>query len=71
MLVLSLYLLCVLSSQLQSLALRYQAITALRKSLVTAGKALTDTLMKDIIKQSRTALADKCVIIQRAAAEVR
>ena len=40
---------------------------ALGKTLVAA---LTDAVMKDIVKQSRNALSDKCLVVQRAAAEV-
>ena len=52
------------------MSLRFHALTALRKSLVTSGRALTDAVMKDIVKQSRNALSDKCMLVQRAAAEV-
>lgn len=50
--------------------LRYHAIVALRKSLFSAKRAVTDSTVKDIIKQMRSALVDKCYPVQRASAEV-
>ncbi|KAF8523823.1 ARM repeat-containing protein [Gautieria morchelliformis] len=50
--------------------LRFHAITALQKSLSTAARAVTDSLSKDIIKQMKSALSDKALSIQRAAADV-
>ncbi|KAF8916460.1 clathrin-coated vesicle protein [Mucidula mucida] len=50
--------------------LRYHAICALRKTLTTAKKAVPDGTVKDIIKQMRYSLTDKCLPVQRAAAEV-
>ena len=44
---------------------------ALQKSLSTAARAVTDSLSKDIVKQMKSALSDKALSIQRAAAEVR
>jgi len=38
--------------------------------LTTASRALTDSTLKDILKQSRGYLSDKALPIQRAAAEV-
>ena len=50
--------------------LRFHALTALQKSLSTAARAVTDSLSKDIVKQMKSALSDKTLSIQRAAAEV-
>ncbi|KAK0203615.1 clathrin-coated vesicle protein [Desarmillaria ectypa] len=50
--------------------LRYHAILALRKSLSSAKRAVADNTVKDIIKQMRSALTDKCHPVQRASAEV-
>jgi hypothetical protein len=50
--------------------LRYHALVALRKALTTAGRAATDSVMRDIVKQSKSALSDKAMPVQRAAAEV-
>ncbi|CAK5267776.1 unnamed protein product [Mycena citricolor] len=50
--------------------LRSHALVALRKSLSTAARAVTDTLFKDVSKQMRSALTDKCLPVQRGAAEV-
>ena len=44
---------------------------ALRKSLSTAGRAVSDAQMKDILKNARNGLSDKALPIQRAAADVR
>jgi hypothetical protein len=43
----------------------------LRKTLVSAKKALSDSLAKDIIKQMKNGLTDKALPVQRAAAAVR
>ncbi|KAI5117719.1 hypothetical protein M0805_001805 [Coniferiporia weirii] len=59
-----------LRSSSNSVLLRVHALVALRKSLVTAGKAVTDSVMKDILKQSKQALADKSLPVQRAAADI-
>lgn len=40
------------------------------KSFVTAGKAVSDQLGKDILKQLRNGLSDKALSIQRVCAEV-
>ena len=56
---------------LQSSILRYNALVALRKSLTTAKKAVTDGVSKDIIKQMKSALNDKSLPVQRAATDVR
>ncbi|KAF9499159.1 clathrin-coated vesicle protein [Pleurotus eryngii] len=50
--------------------LRYHALVALRKSLNSAKRAVTDASGKDIIKQMRNGLTDKCMPVQRASAEV-
>lgn len=54
----------------QSVLLRYNALVCLRKMLHTASRALTDSTMKDVLKQARGYLSDKALPIQRAAAEV-
>lgn len=58
-------------SPLQSVLLRFHAIQALRKAVPSAGRALTDATIKDILKHMRYALSDKALPIRRAAAEVR
>lgn len=55
---------------LQSPILRYNALVALRKSLSTAKKAVTETVSKDIIKQMKLGLSDKALPVQRAATDV-
>ncbi|KAK0239818.1 clathrin-coated vesicle protein [Armillaria nabsnona] len=50
--------------------LRYHAILTLQKSLSSAKRAVADNTVKDIIKQMRSALVDKCHPVQRASAEV-
>ncbi|CCM02125.1 uncharacterized protein FIBRA_04202 [Fibroporia radiculosa] len=50
--------------------LRYHAVSTLEKALLTAKRAVTDSLSKDIIKQMRYALSDKALPIQRAACNV-
>lgn len=42
----------------------------LRKTLVSAKKALSDSLTKDIIKHMKNGLSDKALPVQRAAASV-
>ncbi|KAF8074912.1 clathrin-coated vesicle protein, partial [Lyophyllum atratum] len=54
----------------QSSLLRYHALMALRKSLTTAKRAVTDAASKDILKQMRNGLTDKSLPVQRAAASV-
>ncbi|KAG8907510.1 hypothetical protein FRB99_003883 [Tulasnella sp. 403] len=53
-----------------AIIVRYHAIVALRKSIQTAGRGLTETSSKDAFKQVKTAMSDKSLPIQRAAAEV-
>jgi hypothetical protein len=55
---------------LQSSILRYNALVALRKSLMTAKKAVTDSVSKDIIKQMKSGINDKSLPVQRAATDV-
>ncbi|KAJ7198315.1 clathrin-coated vesicle protein [Mycena pura] len=50
--------------------LRYHALVALQKSLTTASRAVTEAAFKDVSKQMRAALTDKCLPVQRGAAEV-
>ncbi|THU92726.1 clathrin-coated vesicle protein [Dendrothele bispora CBS 962.96] len=50
--------------------LRYQALLTLQKSLTTAKRAVTDSSVKDILKQMKSALNDKCLPVQRVAANV-
>ena len=54
----------------KSSILRYHALIALEKSLTTAKRAVTDANAKDILKQMKTALTDKSLPVQRAAAAV-
>ncbi|KDQ54486.1 hypothetical protein JAAARDRAFT_80176 [Jaapia argillacea MUCL 33604] len=53
-----------------SVLLRYHALVALRKSLSTARRAITDAVVKDVFKQMRHALGDKSLPIQRSASDV-
>jgi hypothetical protein len=55
---------------MQTSILRYNALVALRKSLTTAKKAVTDAVSKDIIKQIKSGLNDKSLPVQRAATDV-
>ncbi|KAH8115151.1 clathrin-coated vesicle protein [Phellopilus nigrolimitatus] len=59
-----------LRSSSNSVLLRFSALVALRKALLTAGKAVTDSVMKDILKQTKNALSDKSLPVQRAAADL-
>ena len=43
---------------------------ALRKSLETASRAVTDATAKDIIKAAKSGLSDKAQPIQRVSADV-
>lgn len=52
-----------------SVILRTHAVTAFSKSLVSAGRALPDALVKDLLKQLRSGLQDKALPVQRACAE--
>lgn len=56
---------------MQSVLLRFHALTSLRKAFTTAGRAIPETTMKDIIKYSKNVLVDKALPVQRAAADVR
>lgn len=51
----------------QAAIVRYHAILALEKAILTAKRALTDSLMRDVIKQMRSALSDKSLPVVRAA----
>ncbi|KAJ6577043.1 clathrin-coated vesicle protein [Mycena vulgaris] len=50
--------------------LRYHALVALQKSLTTASRAVPEASFKDVVKQMRAALTDKCLPVQRGAADV-
>ncbi|KAF8630901.1 hypothetical protein AX17_005259 [Amanita inopinata Kibby_2008] len=50
--------------------LRYAALTTLQKALTTAKRAVTDSATRDIMKQSKSSLTDKCLPVQRAATQV-
>ncbi|KAL0960465.1 hypothetical protein HGRIS_005508 [Hohenbuehelia grisea] len=50
--------------------LRYHAIIALCKALSTAKRAVPDATARDIVKQMRNGLTDKCLPVQRAATDV-
>jgi HEAT repeat-containing protein 5 len=54
----------------QTPLLRYHSLLALRKSMTTAKRAITDSLAKDILKQTKYGLYDKSLAIQRVSAEV-
>jgi hypothetical protein len=53
---------------LQPVILRYQALVAMQKALLTAGKAVPEAVGKDLLKQLRNGLSDKALCIQRACA---
>lgn len=53
-----------------SVILRTHAVLAFRKSLVSAGRALPDAQVKDLLKQLRNGLQDKALPVQSACAEV-
>ncbi|KAG6888099.1 hypothetical protein C0995_010705, partial [Termitomyces sp. Mi166 len=55
---------------LKSSLLRFNALVTLRKSLATAKRAVTDSALKDILKQMRNCLTDKSLPVQREAAHV-
>ncbi|KAG8932860.1 hypothetical protein FRC02_000421 [Tulasnella sp. 418] len=59
----------ILKSSSNAVILRYHALRALSKSLSSAGRAVTEPIAKDILKQTRNALSDKALPIQRAAAD--
>ncbi|KAJ3824050.1 clathrin-coated vesicle protein [Lentinula raphanica] len=50
--------------------LRYHALLALKKSLDAAKRAVSDPLFKDILKNMKSFLTDKCLPVERAAADV-
>ncbi|KAL0567040.1 hypothetical protein V5O48_014955 [Marasmius crinis-equi] len=50
--------------------LRYHALLALKKAMTTAKRAVQDSTFKDILKQMKSALTDKCLPLQRVASEV-
>ncbi|WWD21891.1 hypothetical protein CI109_106379 [Kwoniella shandongensis] len=52
-----------------SVILRIHAVLAFSKSLQSAGKALPDVLVKDLLKTLRAGLQDKALPVQRACAE--
>lgn len=54
---------------MQSVLLRANAILAFSRCLVSAGKALPDVLVKDLLKALRAGLSDRALPVQRACAE--
>jgi HEAT repeat protein len=52
-----------------SVILRIHAVSAFSKSLVSAGRALPDALVKDLLKNLRAGLQDKALPLQRACAD--
>ncbi|KAJ3781084.1 clathrin-coated vesicle protein [Lentinula aff. detonsa] len=50
--------------------LRYHALLALRKSLDAAKRAVSDSAFKDILKQMKAFLNDKCLPVERMAADI-
>lgn len=61
---------CTDSQRSQSQILRYHALIALKKSLSQARKAVSENIAKDIFKQMRYGLSDKCLAVQRASSQV-
>jgi len=53
----------------KSVILRCHAVLAFSKSLHSAGRALPDALVKDLIKALRAGLSDRALPVQRACAE--
>ncbi|KAJ1300539.1 hypothetical protein OPQ81_002194 [Rhizoctonia solani] len=53
-----------------SIILRTHALRAVASVVPTAGKAITDAAVKDLVKQLRSSLTDKSMALQREAAEV-
>ncbi|CAE6397949.1 unnamed protein product [Rhizoctonia solani] len=56
-------------SSSNSILLRAHALRAVAKVVPTAGKAITDSTVKDLLKQLRSCLTDKSMVLQREAAE--
>ncbi|KAF8593619.1 hypothetical protein BDV93DRAFT_566321 [Ceratobasidium sp. AG-I] len=56
-------------SSSNSILLRTHALRAVSLSVSTAGKAITENTIKDLVKQLRVTLADKSMALQRSAAE--
>ncbi|KAG6899733.1 hypothetical protein C0993_007344 [Termitomyces sp. T159_Od127] len=54
----------------QTPSLRFHALAALRKSQATAKRAVTESALKDILKQMRNCVTDKSLPVQREAAYV-
>lgn len=59
----------VLRNSNMSVILRTHAVNAFAKSLISAGRALPDALVKDLLKHLRSGLGDKALPIQRSCAE--
>ncbi|KAG8714844.1 hypothetical protein FRC11_006860 [Ceratobasidium sp. 423] len=59
-----------LKSSSNSVLLRTHALRAVASVVPTAGKAITDAAVKDLVKQLRSCLTDKSMVLQREAAEV-
>ncbi|GAB1525330.1 hypothetical protein RhiTH_008488 [Rhizoctonia solani] len=59
-----------LKSSSNSLLLRTHGLRAVARVIPTAGKALTDAATKDLMKQLKSCLTDKSMVLQREAAEV-
>ncbi|CAE7204243.1 unnamed protein product [Rhizoctonia solani] len=57
-------------SSSNSIILRTHALRAVAKVVPTAGKAITDGTIKDLVKQLRSCLTDKSMVLQREASEV-
>lgn len=53
----------------QPVILRYQALVAMQKALLSAGKAVPEPVGRDLLKQLRNGLSDKALCIQRGCAE--
>ncbi|CAE6439107.1 unnamed protein product [Rhizoctonia solani] len=57
-------------SSSNSILLRTHTLRAVASVVPTAGKAITDAAVKDLVKQLRSCLTDKSMVLQREAAEV-
>ncbi|KAI8814722.1 armadillo-type protein [Cladochytrium replicatum] len=58
------------SAKEAEIPLRFEALTALSRSLRGAGKGASETLIKDVVKQAKVSLTDKTCLIRSCGAEL-
>ncbi|CAE6356393.1 unnamed protein product [Rhizoctonia solani] len=63
-------LLLAMKTRSKSILLRTHALRAVARVIPTAGKAITDAAIKDLMKQLKSCLTDKSMVLQREGAEV-